>query len=107
MWDFNCKDYVWESVKTQAYIEDQVDFERNSQEANLQSSHMLSTWLECEESWQPEVFASVSQVRPSREILAKHSIWLFCHVFFTKSLPTLYIPSLTTYYKECFLEKKP
>ena len=40
------------SVKTQAYIEDQVDFVRNSREVNLQSSHVLNTWLECKELWQ-------------------------------------------------------
>ena len=49
----------------------------------------------------------VSQVRFSREILAKHSVWLICHICFTKSLLTLYIPSLLTYCKECFQRKNP
>ena len=49
---FNCKGYVWDSVKTQAYIEEQVDFMRSSRETREK--------LTREESWQPEVFASVS-----------------------------------------------
>ena len=54
-----------------------------------------------------QIFASVSQERPSREVLAKLSVWqkvIFC---FTKSLRTLYIPSLLTNCKEYFLERKP
>ena len=54
-----------------------------------------------------KVFASVSWVRSTREGLAKLFVWqkvMFC---FTKSLPTLYIPSLLTNCKECFSEKKP
>ena len=52
-------------------------------------SHVQSTWLECEESWQL-VFASNSWLRPS-----------------TMSSLTLFIPSLLTYCKECFSERKP
>ena len=44
--------------------------------------------------------------RPSYKILVKHSVLLFCHSCSTKSLPTLYIPSLPTYCKECFSERK-
>ena len=84
-----------------------MNFARSSREAIPQSSHVQSTWLECEESWQPGVFVSVSQVRPSHKILAKHFVFLFYHFFFTKSLSTLYIPSLLTYCKECFSKKNP
>ena len=52
-------------------------------------------------------FVSVSRVRPSCEGLAKLSVWqkvIFC---FTMFLPTLYIPSLLTNCKKCFLEKNP
>ena len=52
-------------------------------------------------------FMSVSRARSSHKILMKHSVWLICHVCFTKSLLTLYIPSLPTYCKECFSKKKP
>ena len=48
--------------------------------------------------WWQLVFASILQVRPSREILAKHSVLLFCHIWYTISLPTLYIPTLLTYF---------
>ena len=61
-----------ESVKTQAYIEDQVDFARSSREANPWSSHVLSTWLECEESWQlgfRECLAGKAFPRNTRETL--------------------------------------
>ena len=61
-----------ESVKTQAYIEDQGDFARSSREANPRSSHVLSTWLECEESWQlgfRECLAGKAFPRNTRETL--------------------------------------
>ena len=41
---------------------------------------------------------------PSRKILAKHSILLFCHIWYTISLPTLYLP---TYWEECFHRENP
>ena len=52
-----------------------------------------------------EVFASVSRERPTCEILVKHSVWqnvMFC---FTKSLPILYIHSLSTNCRVHFREK--
>ena len=66
---------------------------------------MQSTWLEWEESWQM-VFASNSQVRHSCEIPSKHSILLFCHMCSIMSSPPLFIPSLPTYWKECFSKRK-
>ena len=48
---------------------------RSSQEANPWKSHMRSTWLEDEESCQAVSFASISRVRSSHEIVAKHSAW--------------------------------
>ena len=57
--------------------------------------------------WWQLVFASVSRVRPSREIPAKNSVLPICHIWYTRSLPTLYIPTLSTYWEECFLERKP
>ena len=57
--------------------------------------------------WWQLVFTSVSRVRPSCEITMKHSVLLFCHIWYTLSLPTLYIPTLPTYVEVCFSEKKP
>ena len=53
------------------------------------------------------ILASNSQVRPSHEIPVKHFIFLFWHICSTMSSPTLYIPSLSTYCKECFSKRKP
>ena len=54
--------------------------------------------------WWQLVFASVSGVRPSREIPTKYSVLPICHIWYTLSLSTLYIP---TYVEKCFLERKP
>ena len=45
--------------------------------------------------WRQLVFMSVSRVRPSREIPAKHSVLLNYHIWYTLSLPTLFIPPIT------------
>ena len=73
-----------------------MDFARCSQEAKSRKCHVRSTWLEVEESCQTVVFASVSLVRPSRETVAKHSVWRF----FKCDFPTLhpfYIYTLITH----------
>ena len=59
------------------------------------------------DGWWQLVFVNVSQVRPSSEILAKHSILLFCHIWYTLSLPILYIPTIPTYVEECFQRENP
>ena len=51
------------------------------------------------------VFTSVSWVRPSREISIKHYVLPICHIWYTLSLPTLYILILPTDVEECFREK--
>ena len=61
------------------------------------------------------VFTSVSWVRPSHEIPAKHSVLSICHIRYTKSLhthtPYIYIyiciSTLPTFWKECFSERNP
>ena len=63
---------------------------------------MWSTWLKDKKSCQVVIFATISQEGPTSKGPAK--VFMFC---FTKFLLTLYIPSLPTYYKECFLERKP
>ena len=55
--------------------------------------------------WRQLVFVSVSRVRPSHEIPAKHSVLLNYHFWYTLFVPTLYIPPLHTYVEECFWEK--
>ena len=69
-------------------------------------SHVHNTWLECKKSWQL-VFTSISRVRHSREILAKHFVLLFWHIWSTMSSLTLYIPSLPTNWDECLSKRKP
>ena len=54
--------------------------------------------------WWWLVFASVSRVRPSRKISVKHSVLLICHIWYTRFLHTLYIP---TYWKQCFQRENP
>ena len=75
--------------------------------SNPRNGHVWSTWLEDEESCQVVFFTTISWEGPTRDGLAKVSIWqkvVFCFMF---SLPTLYLASLPTYSKECFLERKP
>ena len=55
--------------------------------------------------WRQLCFASSSRVRPSRETPAKHFVLLDCTIWYTLSVPTLYIPILPTNFKECFWEK--
>ena len=55
--------------------------------------------------WWQLVFASVSWVRPSCEIPTKHFVLPICHIWYTLSLPTLYILILPTNVEECFREK--
>ena len=58
--------------------------------------------LECEESGQMETavsrkyLASISRVRPSCETLVRHSVLPTCPVWYTLSVPTLFIPILPT-----------
>ena len=55
-------------------MKNQCNFARSSRERFPQKGH-IRHMLEVEESYQAVVFMSVSQVRPFRKILAKHSAW--------------------------------
>ena len=104
---FHCKSCVRESVwrlkaKWRSKKFSQVAHEMPSREVK----HVISTWLECGESWQL-VFASVLRVRPSREIPAKRSVLPICHIWYTMSLTILYIPTLPTDVEVCFSKRKP
>ena len=83
-----------------------MDFTRVSQVAYLRkeprAEHMTRRW-KVMPSW---MFCGVLQVRPTCEGLAKLFVWQKVMFYFTMFLPTLYIPSLPTNYKECFLERK-
>ena len=95
------------------HIEDKEVFASSSQVAFLRSEacaqHMTGMRRVRTGGWQL-VFASVSQIRPSHEILAilaKHSILPICPIWYTLSLPTLYIPTLPTYVEEYFQRENP
>ena len=99
-----------ECVKTQDKLKIKGVFKDCSWEAFLRSEAMCSIhdWnAKSHDRWWQLLFVSISQVRPSHEIPAKHSILLFCHIWYTMSLPTLYIPILPTYWEECFSTRKP
>ena len=110
---FHCNGCVCESVKTQGKLKIKEVFAGSSQEAfpwsEACAQHMtgIRRIMTDGDSWFSRVFASVSRVRPSREIPTKYSVLPISHIWYTKSLPTLYIPTLPTYWVECFSERKP
>ena len=108
---FICKGCVWEresvcedsrQLKTKAVFvgSSRVSFPR-SKACGLHVTRMRRVRI----GWRQLVFTSVSQVRPSHEIPVKHFVLLNCHLWYTLSVPTLYIPPLPTYVEECFWEK--
>ena len=107
---FHCKGSVWERVWRLKAIEDQRSFH------GYLVSSLPTKWSLCSahdwnaksrNRWWQLVFASVSQVGPSHEIPAKHSVLSICHIWYTLSLPILYIPTLPIYVEKCFSERKP
>ena len=95
---FICKSCVRESVcedsrqlKTKAIVagSSQVSFPRN----DACAVHMTGMWR-VRTWWRQLVIARVLQVRPSCEILAKHSVLLNYHFWYTLSIPTLYTSPL-------------
>ena len=106
MWDFSIRVVCEDSRQ----LKTKEVFVSNSQEAFSRSEacaqHMTGMRRVMTRWWQL-VFTSVSRVRPSYEITMKHSILLFRHIWYTLSLPTLYIPTLPTYVEVCLSEKKP
>ena len=106
---FHCKGCVWErecedsrQLKTKAVFagSSRVSFPRSE----VCAPHMIGM-RRVKTGWWQLGFANVSRVRPSREILAKHSVLLKCHFWYILSLPTLFIPILPTDVEECFWEK--
>ena len=91
---FHYKSYVCERVwrfKThwRSKVFSWVAHEKPSREVK----HVLSAWLEYEESWQMMTagFMSVSWVKPSYKIPAKHSILPICYMIHQVSTHTIYI----------------
>ena len=108
---FHCMSCVWERVWRLKHLLKKVWISREvSQEAFQRSEprveHMTGMWRVMTASFR-EYFAGISRVRPSREILAKHSVLLFWHICYTIYSPTLYILTLPTYCEECFSKRKP
>ena len=83
-----------------------MHFTTSSREGFPRKWHMKSTWLEAEESCQAINFARISQVRPSHEVVAKHSARRFFYVWLAYPSPMLYIPSLPTHVKEANSKRK-
>ena len=101
---------VRESVKTKEKLKTKGVFTGSSWEDFPRSEAMCLAhdWnVKSHDRWWQLVFASISRVRPSREILAKHSVLPFCHIWYTKFLSTLYIPTLPTYWVEYFQRENP
>ena len=94
---FHCMSCVWEGVwRLKSTLKIKGVFAGSSQEDFLQSEAMCSAYdwnVKNHDRWWQLVFVSISRVRPSHKILAKHSVLLFCHIWYTMSLPTLYIPT--------------
>ena len=66
--------------------------------------HMTRMWR-VSTGWKQLCLTSISLVKPSREIPARHSVLLVCTIWYTFSIPSLYIPILPTNVKESFWEK--
>ena len=108
---FIYKGCVWERVcENSRQLKTKAIFAGSSRVSFLRSEacalHMIGM-RRIRIGWRQLVFASVSWVRPSREIPAKQSILLNCPIWYTLSVPTLFIPTLSTYVEECFWEENP
>ena len=58
-----------------------------------------------QDRWRQLCFSSSSQARPSCETLVKHFVLPDCPIWYTLSVPTLYISLLPTNVEDCFWEK--
>ena len=106
---FDCKGCVLkrENVKTQAIEARRIltgiswlCFPRSEACA----SHMIGM-RRVNIGWRQLCLASISWVRPSRKTPARHSVLLVYTIWYTFSIPTLYIPTLPTNVEEYFWEK--
>ena len=106
---FNCKGCVIERerVKTQA-IEDRRVFAGSSWLSiswNDACALHITGMRRVRTGWRQLCFMSSSCARPSCEVLTKHSVLPDFPIWYTLSVPTLYIPTLPTNVEKCFWEK--
>ena len=98
---FICKGCVWErerECEDSRQLKTKIVFAGSSRLGFLQSEACalhITGLQRVRTGWRQLVFASVSQVRPSREIPVKHYILLNNNIWYTLSVPTLYINPLT------------
>ena len=108
---FHCMGCVWERVwRLKTTLKIKGVFAGSSREDFPQSEAMCLAhdWnAKSHDRWWQLVFASILRVRPSREIPPKHSILLFCHIWYTMFLPTLYLPTYWWGWWGCFSKRKP
>ena len=76
-------------------------YPRNTRENQLSS--FVMTFLIPVMCWAHDFTSQES----SRKLPTKHSVLLFWHICSTMSSPTLYIPTLPTYWNECFQRENP
>ena len=109
---FNCKGCVRER---ECVCEDSNNRRLKSFRGYLATKHPAK-WCMCpahdwnaksQDTWRQLCFASSSQVRPSRETLAKHSILPNCPIWYTLSMPILYILTLPTNVGVSIQREKP
>ena len=105
---FICKGCVWErECEDSRQLKTKVVFAGSSRVSFLRSdacAQHMTGMRRVRTGWRQLVFTSITRIRHSRKIPAKHSILLNCHLTHT-SVPTPYIPTLPTDVKECFWEK--
>ena len=87
---FYCFGFSIKFVKNRAWIEELVDFASVLLEVNLRKSHVRSICWKLKSHASLEDFASVSQVKPLLEIVAKHSAWRIFIVTFLPFTRTIY-----------------
>ena len=98
---FHCKSCVWESVwrfkaSWRPNKFSRVAHEKPSVKWSMCLAHNWNA--KSHDRWWQLVFESVLHVRPSREISTTHSVLPICHIWCTKSLPILYIPTFTEFF---------
>ena len=88
-------------------MKNQYNFVTNLREEYLVKTTCEKYMLEAEKSCQTVDFASVSWVRPSREIVAKHSAWRIFKCDFLTLHPYYIYPHYPQKYRRPFKEKNP
>ena len=106
---FHCKGCVIERVVWRLkHLKTKEGFASISQLASREVYDVPCTcWnAKIQARWRQLCLASISRVRPSHKTLARHSILPACLVWYTLSVPTLFIPILPTNVRRAS-ERKP